>query len=289
MNLKHLLIFIEVASCKKMSLAAKKLSMTQPAVSKAILDLEEYYNVKLFERYPRELCITDIGKLFLVHAKRITNLCNILEETMKSSNYIQPIQIGVTITIGNFFLEKILNTYKGRDKLKVLVNNTNKIEEKLLANELDLGIVEGIVKSNHLIVKPIQEDRLILVCGKNHKYFERDEEITLQELQYESLIMREQGSGTRDIFVKYVEDRGYSLNIGWECSETSVIIKGVINNYGITVISECWVQEELDQGKLKVIKLKDFNLTRTFNLVYHKNKLLSQNLRELINELSLKK
>lgn len=285
MNLKHLLIFIEVTKSKNMSSAAKKLSMTQPAISKIILELEDYYHVKLFERYPRELCITDVGKLFLVYAKRITNLCNILEETMKSSNYVQPIQMGVTITIGNFFLEKILNLYSGKDKLKIVVNNTNNIEEKLLTNELDIGIVEGNIKSPHLIVKPIQEDQLILVCGKNHKFFHQEKEITLQELQYESFIMREKGSGTRDIFVKYVEELGYTLNIDWECTETSVIIKGVIDNYGLTVISKCWVEKELKEGKLKKLNLKNFNLTRTFNLVYHKNKLLSPDLRKLINDL----
>lgn len=268
-----------------MSLAAKRLSMSQPAVSRAILDLEEYYNVKLFERYPRELCITEVGKIFLAHAKRIANSWNILEETMKNPNHTKPIQIGITITIGNCLLSEILKNYK-TEKLKVLVNNTSKIEEKLLTNELDIGIVEGVVSSSHLILKPIREDSLVLVCGKSHRFFNRKDEVTLDELEHESFIMREEGSGTRDLFVNYVESEGYSINIDWECTETNVIIKGVVDGYGITVISQCLVYDEIEKGNLKVVKLKDFDWTRTFNLVYHKNKLLSPHLKELIKLLS---
>mgnify|MGYP002081731820 FL=1 len=282
MNLKHLLIFIEVATCKKMNLAAKRLSLSQPAVSKAILDLEDYYNIKLFERYPRELCITEAGKILLIHAKRVINYWNILEETMKNPTYRKPIQIGVTITIGNNILWDILKNYKS-EKIKVIVNNTSKIEEKLLTNELDIGIVEGVIRSNHLILKPILEDRLVLVCGKTHRFYYQNEDVMLEQLENESFIMREEGSGTRDLFVSYIESEGYSINIDWECTETNVIIKGVVDGYGLTVISQRLVQKELEDGSLKVVNLKNFNWARTFNLVYHKNKLLSPDLKEFIN------
>ena len=163
---------------------------------------------------------------------------------MKSSNYVQPIQMGVTITIGNFFLEKILNLYSGKDKLKIVVNNTNNIEEKLLTNELDIEIVEGNIKSPHLIVKSIQEDQIILVCGKNHKFFHQEKEITLQELQYESFIMREKGSGTRDIFVKYVEELGYTLRAGYQKFK-EIILDGVKLNSEAQVAQRIlWAETE---------------------------------------------
>ncbi len=107
MTLRHLLIFIEVANCGKMSQAANKLFISQPTVSQVISELEAHYEVKLFERFPKTLCITEDGKILLNHAKKVINYYNVLEETMKNPNHNLPLQIGATITIGNRLISLI--------------------------------------------------------------------------------------------------------------------------------------------------------------------------------------
>lgn len=284
MTLRHLLIFIEVANCGKMSLAANKLFISQPTVSQVISELEAHYEVKLFERFPKSLCITEDGKVLLNHAKRVVSDYNILEETMKNPNHELPLQIGATVTIGNRLISLILNKFREKysdEKVRVYVNNTREIEKRLLSNDLDIGIVEGIIKSPHLLVTPIKEDKLVLVCSKDHHLAVKNK-VSLKDILKENFIMREEGSGTRDIFTNYVQAQGYDINIGWEASEPGAIVEGVVNNHGITVISECLVENEIKSGKLKILELKGFKWKRTFNLVYHKNKLLSNSLKEFM-------
>lgn len=284
MTLRHLLIFIEVANCGKMSLAANKLFISQPTVSQVISELEAHYEVKLFERFPKSLCITEDGKVLLNHAKKVVNDYNILEETMKNPNHELPLQIGATVTIGNRLISLILNKFREKysdEKVRVYVNNTREIEKRLLSNDLDIGIVEGIIKSPHLLVTPIKEDKLVLVCSKDHHLAVKNK-VSLKDILKENFIMREEGSGTRDIFTNYVQAQGYDINIGWEASEPGAIVEGVVNNHGITVISECLVENEIKSGKLKILELKGFKWKRTFNLVYHKNKLLSNSLKEFM-------
>lgn len=290
MTLRHFLIFIEVANCGKMSQAATNLFISQPTVSQVISELESHYNVKLFERYPKALCITEDGKTLLTHAKRVINYYNILEETMKNPNHEVPLQIGATLTIGSRIISPILTEFKEKyenEKVKVYVNNTREIEKRLLSNDLDIAIVEGLIKSPHLVVTPVKDDKLVLVCSSKHHLAEKSS-VTLREIAKESFIMREDGSGTREIFMNYVQAQGFSINIDWECSEPEAIIQGVLNGHGITVISECLVSEEIEKGNLKIVDLKGFKWKRTFNLVYHKNKLLSQNIKNFIDILQKK-
>ncbi|MGY0395557.1 MULTISPECIES: LysR family transcriptional regulator [unclassified Fusobacterium] len=286
MTLRHLLIFIEVANCGKMSQAANKLFISQPTVSQVISELEAHYEVKLFERFPKTLCITEDGKILLNHAKKVINYYNVLEETMKNPNHNLPLQIGATVTIGNRLISLILSKFKEKhedEKIRVYVNNTREIEKRLLSNELDVGIVEGIIKSPHLLVTPIKEDKLVLVCSSEHPLASK-EIVSMKDIVKENFIMREEGSGTRDIFTNFVQAQGYSINIDWEASEPGAIIQGVLNNHGITVISECLVENEIKDGKLKKLELKGFKWKRTFNLVYHKNKVLSPAVKDFLEE-----
>ncbi|WP_291259932.1 LysR family transcriptional regulator [Fusobacterium sp.] len=286
MTLRHLLIFIEVANCGKMSMAANKLFISQPTVSQVISELEAHYEVKLFERFPKTLCITEDGKILLNHAKKVIKYYNVLEETMKNPNHNLPLQIGATVTIGNRLISLILNKFKEKhedEKIRVYVNNTREIEKRLLSNELDVGIVEGIIKSSHLLVTPIKEDKLVLVCSPEHPLANK-KIVSMKDIVKENFIMREEGSGTRDIFTNFVQTQGYSINIDWEASEPGAIIQGVLNNHGITVISECLVENEIKDGKLKKLELKGFKWKRTFNLVYHKNKVLSPAVKDFLEE-----
>lgn len=274
MTLRHLQIFVEVAKCGKMSQAATNLFISQPTVSQAIGELESHYNIKLFERYPKTLCITESGKVFLEQAKLVLDAFNTLETTMKNPNYKYTINVGVTITVASCIISDILKNFKEKYpniKVKIYANNTKIIEDKLLTNELDLGLVEGIIKSPTLITKSIIEDQLVLVCG-NESPLLKKKNVTLKDLENEPFILREEGSGTREVFINFMHSKGINIDVAWECSNPIAIIQGVIKNHGLSVISARLVENEIKEGKLHIISLEDFNWTRTFKLVYHKNK-----------------
>jgi len=263
-----------------MSLAASKLYISQPTVSQAIAELEKKYGAKLFERYPKELYITDVGKILLSYAENVLVSYDNLNDAMFKLVNSHSLNIGATVTVGTCLIDNIvqkmieqypeINTY-------VYVNNTENIEEKLLCNDLDIGLVEGIIKNNDITSTPVIDDYLVLVCSNKHPYV-NETSITLDDLSTQSFILREQGSGTRELFVKFMESKGYKLNIKWECNNSEAIKKAVMGNRGLTVISLRLVADEIRKGKIHIVKVKNCIWKRSFSLAYHKNKFISSDM-----------
>jgi DNA-binding transcriptional LysR family regulator len=284
MTIRHLKIFIEVADSGKMSTAAAKLFISQPTVSQAIRELEEHYGVLLFERLCKKLYITEKGKKLLSHARNVVKQFDDMEEMMFQDNYVEKIRIGATITVGNCILSEVVRGFKELNphiEVYSYVNNTKDIEEKLLRSELDMGIVEGIVKSMDLISIPEVNDCLVLACSTTHP-FAKKETIKLQELAEESFAMREQGSGTRELFERYMLDNGMTIKVAFEGNSSASIKKAVIENQCLAVISIRLVEEEIKKGQIHVIQNMECDWDRYFSVVYHKNKLITDEMKSLI-------
>ncbi|WP_434311076.1 LysR family transcriptional regulator [Hominifimenecus sp. rT4P-3] len=284
MTLRHLQIFVEVAACGKMSLAASHLFISQPTVSQSIAELEKHYQTKLFERYPRGLYLTEAGKLLLQNAKDVLASYQKLNETMLSALQTLPVHIGATVTVGDCLIHRILRQfrkiYPDADP-RIYVNNTHAIEEKLLNAELDIALVEGEVQSPDLISEPVIRDFLVLVCGKAHPFFQRPQ-VSLKEIAAEPFILREQGSGTRSLFETFMAERGYPLDVRWECTNAGTIKHAVMDNQGLSVISIRLVEEEVRTGEIRVVPVKDGVWNRNFSLVRHKYKYLSPDMEHFI-------
>ena len=176
MTIRHLKIFLAVAESGKMSLAAEQLFITQPSVSQAIRELEEHYQTLLFERLSKKLYITEDGKKLYVTAKQLVTQFESLEESMQKENRREKLRIGGTITLGSGILSRVVRDLRAEQPdldIYSYMNNTLIIELKLLNMELDVGIVEGRVKSRDLVSIPLIDDMLVLACGQNHLFFGR--------------------------------------------------------------------------------------------------------------------
>ena len=285
MTIRHLKIFIAVCDYSKMSLAAEKLYMTQPSVSQAIAEIEQHYGVKVFERLSKKLYITEAGENLLKYARHIISSFDEMEESILNSSRNLTLKIGATITVGTCVLNDFLNDFQQQNKnvkTQIFVENTEIIEAMILKSTLDIGLVEGEIKSRDIISIPIVPDELILVCSACHKFSNLDE-IKIEQLQNQDFILREEGSGTRELFEKSIESKGISINKKWICNNSEAIKNAVINGQGLTVISEMLVKKELESNKLHAIKINGIKLTRSFNLAYHKNKYMSDNLKSFIS------
>jgi DNA-binding transcriptional LysR family regulator len=285
MTIRHLKIFIAVCDYGKMSFAAEKLFMTQPSVSQAIAEIEQHYGVKVFERLSKKLYITEAGENLLKYARHIVSSFEEMEESLLNASNNISLKIGATITVGTCVMNDILNDFKIKKpniNTQVYVENTNVIEEMILKSTLDLGIVEGIIKSRDIITIPIVPDELILVCSPSHE-FSSLESITAEKLINQDFILREEGSGTRELFEKKIENMGITINKKWVCNNSEAIKNAVISNQGLTVISQMLVSKEIDEKKLHKIKINDLKFTRNFYLAYHKNKYLSDNFKSFIS------
>lgn len=158
MTIRHLKVFLAVAETGKMSAAADQLFIAQPSVSQAIADIEKYYNVRLFERLSRKLYITPAGERLLDYARHIVALFDEMELEMKYSTEHTTLKIGGTVTVGTTILSELVSRFEAENPpvtLTVLVDNTPVIESMILKSDLDLGLVEGEVSSEDLILSLI--------------------------------------------------------------------------------------------------------------------------------------
>lgn len=277
-TIRHLKIFIAVAETKKMSIAAEHLYISQPTVSQTISELEQYYNTKLFERYPKELYITNAGSVLLEYANHVVKSFDNLNETMLKSEYNNTLRIGGTLTVGNCILCQILDELKlvnPKIDVSVQIDNTKTIENMLLQNELDVAIVEGNITKKEIITKPIIKDCLVLICSKNHA-FAKESFVSKELLSQENFILREKGSGTRELFENFMFVNQLSLNIKWESSSSSAIKQAVMHNYGLSVISARLIRKELENNDLCIVHIKDCMWKRFFYLCYHRNKTITK-------------
>lgn len=284
MTIRHLRIFIEVVDCGKMSTAAAKLFISQPTVSQAIRELEEHYGGLLFERLNKKLYITEKGERLLSYARNVVKQFDDMEDMMLQDNYVKKIRVGATNTVGDCILGDVINAFKEinpQTEIYSFVNNTKNIEEKLLRSELDIGIVEGKVKSSDLISIPELHDFLVLICSREHPFVKK-KTVKLEDLVNENFAMREQGSGTRELFERYMQELGMPIRIALEGNSSDSIKKAVIENQFLAVISIRLVEEEVKNGKIHVILNTSSDWDRYFSIVYHKNKVVTEEMKSLI-------
>ncbi|MGI5960136.1 MAG: LysR family transcriptional regulator [Massiliimalia sp.] len=283
MTIRHLRIFIEVAESGKMSLAANKFFLSQPTVSQVIAELEEHYHTRLFERLSKKLYITDSGRTLLHYAKQVVSSFDDLEYTMLHSFSSQPLRIGASVTVGTCLVNPIIDEFHKSNpdtEVEVHVNNTHIIEELLLNSQLDLALVEGKIKSPNLTVTPVIDDFLVLVCGKDHPFAQRNV-VCLQELSKEKFILREAGSGTRELFETYMKAKNVPIQVSWICNNSEAIKNAILDNHGISVISARLLEKEIREGSIHIVRVQDCLQyseciwKREFSLVIHKNKYIT--------------
>lgn len=285
MDIRRLRIFIEVADSGKMSVAAENLFLSQPTVSQAIRELEEYYNILLFQRLCKKLHITPEGKKLLSYARSLVSKFDELEKKMFLINHVDKIRIGATITVGNCLLPDIIKNIKENNpKIEpyAYVNNTSIIESKLLKSELDIGLVEGEIQDINLTCIPAVDDYLVLVCSKNHQFANR-KKIQLSELEGMDFVMRERGSGTRKLFEDYINENHVSINVTWETNCPGAMKNAVIKNGCLGVLSIRLVEEEIKNKEIHVIQHSENVWDRHFSIVYHKDKVIDKSMESVLN------
>lgn len=274
MTIRHLKIFITVAETGSMSVAANRLYLTQPTVSQAIRDMEEHYHVQLFERLHKKLFITQEGQQLLSLALMAVSEFDNLELSMQRFQERLPLRIGSSLTVGTCLMAKVISELGGdypKMDIYSYVSNTAEIEQKLLRRELDVAVVEGIIESPELVSIPMVEDSLVLVCGKNHDFYQK-EIVYASELNDRKFAIREKGSGTRKLFEQYLSTHNIHIRIAWEANCPRTIMDAVIYNNVLAVMSQRLIRHECMHQSVKIFRYETGEWDRHFKLVYLKKR-----------------
>lgn len=278
MTLRHMKIFLSICdNGVNTTKAAAALHMTQPAVSLAIKELEQYYGVVLFDRIGRRLKISEAGQQFREYATHICDMFDNLEKGMRDWDSFGVLRVGASITIGSQFLPNYEKAFCYRHpgtQIRTLVAPSEVLERKLLNNELDFALVEGIPHHASLITEPYMEDRLTVIAPADGKFLPW-QTISIEEFKKQNFLLREPGSGTRDLFDQVIERAGFSVDPMWEALSTTALVNAVINGLGIAVLPHRMLTGPLENGLVTALKVEGLDFTRHFHIIYHKEKFLT--------------
>jgi DNA-binding transcriptional LysR family regulator len=282
-SFRHLEIFVTVAKFKSISKAAEELYLSQSAVSMALSEFEKRIGVNLFDRANKKFFLNNYGEKVFFQAQNIISMLHELKNVAKCDDFSGKLSIGATQTIGNYVVPYIISSFKKQfPKVKIFlyVENTEQILKKLMNFEIDLAFVEGVVELSDVDIFPWMKDEIVVFSAPNYPLAKKNK-ITINDLKKEKWILREKGSGTRDIFQREIVKKIKDLDIYLEIGHTEAIKKMVEAGIGIGCLSELTVKRELELGLLKKLEIP-FKILRKFQIVVHKKKFLTQLLQKFI-------
>lgn len=284
-------VFCTVAEVKSFSRASEIIHLTQPAVSAQIQVLEDFYGTKLFDRTTNNVTLTATGEILYKYARDILSLYADAEKSIcRLTGLLKgSIKIGASTTVGNYLMPKIIIDFlkKNSDKIKInlRVGSTKKISDLLNSSNIDIGIVEGDIKSQKITVESFLEDELCLIVPPNHQWSGKSE-IDVGSLQTEPIILREEGSGTRQLIEKLFLKYGLnlqSMKVFLMLESIEAIKDAVKNGIGVAFESKIAVKNDLENGSLKALRIKNERLLRTFSIIYRKKGFCYHLVEEFVN------
>ena len=285
---RRLQVFHTVAKLLSFTKAAETLHMTQPAVTFQVRQLEEYFNTRLFDRTHNRISLTEAGKRVFEYAGKIFDTYAEMENAVKelTGEVSGVLIIGASTTIAEYMLPALLGDFKAQYpdvNVRLKVSNTEGIVSMVENNVIDLGVVEALVANKNLAVELCKHDQLVAIVPPNHPLAD-EEVLEAERLLQHPYICREEGSGTREVIVEYLQDVGLNsseLDVIMELGSPEAIKGAVEAGIGITVLSKATLAKELKLGTLVAIPLNP-PLERPFSFVHQKQKFRQRAMDELL-------
>jgi DNA-binding transcriptional LysR family regulator len=287
-TLRQLEIFIAVAETQQVTRASKELFLTQSAVSMALGELENQLGGPLFDRHGRSLLLNDRGRYLLPMAKDITfqvwNIESMLTE--KRNAVAGSLEIIASSTIGNYVLPYLTGAFMRlhpEAHINMLVANTQQAEHLVSQGVMDLGFVEGGVNDEHVRSAPWFKDELVVIVSVTHPMANKETFEIPKDLEETTWVMREEGSGTAEIFRKKLGKHVSQLKVVTRMGHTEAIKKSVESGVSAACLSQLTICREVEQGWLKSLKIDGVDMTRQLRIIQHKDKVTTRLMDEFLN------
>jgi len=277
-TLHQLKVFETVARNGSFTRAAEELSITQPTVSSQVKQLTKSVGLPLFEQIGKRLYLTNAGEELLITCQDIFEKLNNFQIKVADLKGTKQGQLNLAvITTAKYFVPRLLGSfcqsYPGVD-VALKVTNHQEIQQRMLTNQDDLYVVSNPAHDIDLNSQAFLNNPLVVVARKDHPLANK-KNIALKELQDQSFIMREQGSGTREAIVKLLADNDLSVKVKLELGSNEAIKQAIYGGLGISILSEhCLISEGIS-GELTILDFKDFPIERRWYVAYLAGKKLS--------------
>lgn len=292
MNNEALKTFVTLAEVKNFTKTAELLLMSQPSVSLHIKNLEKEFQTQLFLRSPKFLKITPTGEILYDRAKQIITIYEqTKQDILEQHNIIKgELKIGASFTIGEYILPSLLIDLQ-KDypdlELQVIIGNTEEIVQSVRLFQVDIGLIEGQTNEKELSVHPFLQDELFIISSNDHKLANKND-VTITDLQNQSWITRELGSGTGEYLNHVIRSNGLKVKSLLTISSNQGIKETVINGMGLSLLSRSVIERDVRHRNLSIIKLKNHSFNRTLSYVYSPIMADKKNVKTFISSLNKK-
>ena len=284
-TLKQLKVFLAVASHENVSMAAEELAMSQSAASTALKELEQRFDVFLFDRVGKRLKLNEQGALLRPQAAALLSQAEQIESSLIRHSDVGELKVGATLTIGNYVAIGIMAAFiqdHPSAQVELDVENTQAIASKVRNFELDIGLIEGELQEPDLDVQYWRDDTLSVFCSPQHPLAKK-KELSDVDLKQADWIIREKGSGTRQAFDRAMSGMLSEIILRLELQHTEGIKRAVEAGLGIGCLSELTLQDAFKRGTLVPLLAPQRDWTRKFYFILHKQKFLSRGVQSWID------
>ena len=282
----RIVTFLEVCRDMNFTRASQVLNITQPTVSQHIRWLEEAYQTKLFVYQGKKLKLTPAGELLKNSAATMSHDISCLKEKMQeTTRRSRKLKMGLTLTIAEFEASKSIASWLKIDaerSMLLSVNNTRELLKELEEGMIDFALVEGNFPRHIYQHRLYATEPYIAVCASNDTFPRGD--YTIEQLLSKRLIVREAGSGTRNILERYLEMKSLEVtdfSALVEAGSVDLIKQLVEHGCGITFLYETAVKQELKEGRLCKIQVRDMNITHDFSFIWRKDSIFHEDYLEI--------
>ena len=291
MNLKQLEAFVEVAESGSFSKAAKRLFLTQPTVSAHILALEKELDIRLFVRNTKEVCLTEEGQRLYLYARQMADLQYKIEEEFghRKEEEKQCIVIAASTVPAQYLLPELLAKFNDKytgEQLRIQEMDSAQVVEQISEHKADIGFTGTVLEKKHCKYVPFYRDEMVIITPNSGHYRTLARESRdISWICRETMLMREEGSGTRKEAERQLSELGIlpaHLNILASIGNQETIKKSVMQGLGISILSNLAVREETEDGKLLTFSIPSERSGRDINVVYNKNYQLSKSAKRFL-------
>ena len=286
--MRQLEIFIAVAETAQVTKASKKLFVTQSAVSMALAELENQLGGSLFDRHGRSLLLNARGRYLLPLAKDITAQVANVETIMSERNdkLSGHIDIIASLSLGNYILPYLIGAFKRihpKVHINMLVYNTQYAERMVVDGSMDLGFVEGTADHDDIESIPWFKDELVVLAGPSdpiahNKFFD-----VRTDMKNAKWVMREQGSGTAEVFRERMKEYLDDVNVVMEMGHPEAVKRAVESGVGLACLSTLTVCREVENGWLKSLNIDGIDMSRQLWIVRRKDKVMTEAMHEFLD------
>ncbi len=273
-TLRQLEVFLAIAHQQNVSKAAQALNLSQSAASSALKEMEQQFDVQLFDRIGKRLQLNEQGRLIRPKAEGLLAQAADLEQTLLKHTDAGHLKVGATLSIGNYLAVNIMAKMMSQQpnaNISLEVANTSSISQKVLNYDLDIGLIEGELQHTDLNVIPWRDDELAVFCSPEHPLAQK-EIITDEDLLAASWILREAGSGTRQAFERAMHGILPDLHVAHELQHTEAIKRAVEANLGLGCLSQITLEDAFNRGSLIRLPVPQRDFERQFYFILHKQK-----------------